>query len=205
MIYSPNKGFLFVHIYKTGGNSIRQLLEPYDERYRWYHRLKSMTTKEPVLRAGRFAKHGFACQAQTILGADFEKLFRFAFVRNPWDWQLSLYQYILKHPENPDHDAVSQLSGFADYVHWRVDGRIRLQGDFLDDASGAQIVDFVGRFEQLQSDFNQVCTRLSFPQMNLPHLNQSQRRDFRVSYTDASAALFERAYQQDIQRFGYQF
>ncbi|MEO1434685.1 MAG: sulfotransferase family 2 domain-containing protein [Bacteroidota bacterium] len=205
MIYSPSKGFLFVHIYKTGGNSIRRLLEPYDEGYRWYHRLKASTTKEPVLRSGRFAKHGFARQAQEDLGPQYDQLFRFAFVRNPWDWQLSLYHYILKHPENPDHPVVQGLSGFGDYVRWRVDGRVRLLSDFVDDRSGMQIVNFIGRFEHLQPDFKQVCLELSLPQMDLPHLNRGGQRDFRASYTDSTAALFEHAYQRDILRFGYEF
>lgn len=206
MIYSPDQGFLFVHIYKTGGNSIRKVLEPYDERYGLFHRLKARLSPEPVLRSGRFPKHSFVSKAQSELGSkEFNRLFRFAFVRNPWDWQVSLYHYILKHPENPDYESVRGMNSFDDYVSWRVDGRIRLQSDFLNDESGKSIVNFVGRFETLQDDFDQICQEIRIPLIRLPHLNKGTRRNYRTMYTIETQALFAEAYRIDIERFNYEF
>ena len=50
----------------------------------------------------------------------YEDFFKFAFVRNPWDWQVSLYHYMLQRREHFQHDLIKSIENFDDYIEWRV-------------------------------------------------------------------------------------
>jgi len=41
---------------------------------------------------------------------------------------------------------------------------------------GDIIVDFVGKFENLRTDFNQICQHLGLPPTELPHINKSKKQ-----------------------------
>src|SRR5690606_20911543 len=50
----------------------------------------------------------------------FEEYFKFAFVRNPWDWQVSLYEYARQSPTHHEHVLTNSFKNFDDYIEWRV-------------------------------------------------------------------------------------
>ena len=99
MLLSIRYRFLFVHIPKTGGTSIRAALR----YYKW-----SDPYRIPLFLCSRlsaFTGHRLACKlprhakiiaAHEMLPRDFfDSLFKFAFVRNPWDRAVSFYNYYL--------------------------------------------------------------------------------------------------------------
>lgn len=65
------------------------------------------------------------------------------------------------------------------------------QYDFLYDKNGKRLVDFVGKFETLQKDFNEVCRLLNIPARELPHCNQSQSL-FHLRYNAGLVELLKR-------------
>ena len=134
----------------------------------------------------------------------FDRYFKFAFVRNPWDWNVSFYHYVLQTPEHPLHVGASHMSGFAEFLAWRTDKSRLLQKDFVADRDGNLLVDFVGRFEDLEEDFGKVCSAVGL-RAALPHLNRSRHGDYRVHYTEYTRRLVEEAWAEDIRTFGYQF
>ena len=92
MIISHKKKFIFVHIYKTAGSSVRRRLERFDAAYNLFHWGKSKFTPNPVLIAPLGLKHSDAKTIRKAVGAEtYDSYFSFCFVRNPWDWQVSLY------------------------------------------------------------------------------------------------------------------
>lgn len=133
----------------------------------------------------------------------FKNYFSFAFVRNPWDWELSHYKYILRSKPHHYHQEVSALSDFSEYIRWRCDGRFKLQEDFVT-LNDEVIVDFVGRFENLASDFQFVCDRIGV-KTTLVKLNSTRRTSYREHYDDRTAELVRQTYLCDIIRFGYKF
>src|SRR5690606_28927425 len=67
---------------------------------------------------------------------------------------------------------------------------------------GRPMTDFVGRYERLDEDWEQLRRRFGFDA--LPHLNRSTHRDYRDAYSPELARVAVRRYRQDIELFGYQ-
>jgi hypothetical protein len=76
--------------------------------------------------------------------------------------------------------------------------------DWLTDATGEVIADFVGRYESLAADFRAVCQHLGI-EATLPHENATAHAPYRDYYTPATRAVVERVYRRDLDLFGYDF
>jgi hypothetical protein len=208
MQLSHSHRFIFVHILKTAGESIRAVLEPY--AFRPERSLPNRIRIRLGLPARPFcpglAKHARATEIRDALPQRvFGSYYKFAFVRNPWDWQVSWYHYILQRPGHEEHGAVRPLGGFEQYLSWRSDNYPALrQKDFVADERGELIVDFVGRFETLADDFARVCAATGV-RANLPHLNRTRHDDYRTYYSDRACRLVADYCREDIEYFGYGF
>ena len=118
--------------------------------------------------------------------------------------EVSLYFDILQDPEHKQNNLVKKMSGFEEYLEWRLFCGWAPQKMALTDTAGKLIVDFVGRFERLEEDFQTGCDRAGI-HVKLPHLNRTQHQHYRHYYSERSRRLIEKCYQQDIELFGYQF
>lgn len=205
MIVSIKRQFVFVHIFKTAGTSIKRAVRRY-AMPSWHESANFVFKRIGIPQFGPPSKgdHFKATDLISEIGrTSFDRMFSFAFVRNPWDWELSHYRYICKNESHTNHAEVSALNSFGDYVRWRCDGRFQLQESFLMH-EGRSVVDFVGRFENLASDFKYACARIGIP-YRLPRLNATRREDYRAAYDDRASDLIFSTYQGDIDRFGYSF
>jgi hypothetical protein len=159
-----------------------------------------------------------------IASEEFNQSYKFSFVRNPWARLVSEYRYHYDRKYSfrdfvlhglPEKDSYSDA-----YRH------IRPQTDFLFDREGTQLVDFIGRFENLVADFSKVCCALNLPSDTLPRINSNRKprgkihrlkkwlqpsRDifsnqpYTAYYDDELHNIVEEMYIKDIQRFGYTF
>lgn len=212
MIVSFQKKFIFVHTYKVAGSSIREVLSAYQWRSSRSVRILNRATKSLGLevtwlkdRTYPIPQHASAAEAKKILSPKvFDTFFKFAFVRNPWDWQVSLYCYIRSCKYHYQHELICYMKNFEEYLEWRIHNK-QLQKSFICDATNQVLVDFVGRYETITADFNQICRLLDI-QATLPHLNSSPRdQDYRSYYTARTASLLADAFAEDITFFGYTF
>ena len=216
MLLSPRYNFLFVHIAKTGGTSVRSALQ----RLRWRDpmylpqficsRLSHWTGHRI---GGKFPRHARIIAAKEMLPeAFFNRLFKFAFVRNPWDLQVSSYHHIRR--ERPH--LMAGIEDFPGFIRWKldperpyqfhVDTSIQLQWDYLRDLNGDPLVDFVGRYENLEADFAEVCRRIGTPGLRLPHRRKAtDRADYRSYYDAETTEAVARYFQKDIEAGGYTF
>lgn len=218
MLISHPHRFLFVHIAKTGGTSVRAALR----RYRWSGRyapalfVTSMISQmtRPRHRLGvKFPRHAKAIAAQEMLPAEiFDNLFKFVFVRNPWDLQVSSFHHIRR--EKPE--VLRGVETFSAFLRLKFDDERpydfmldisrELQSDYIVDLHGHTIVDFIGHYESLQDDFHTACDRIGIRRIDLPHRRRAvDREDYRRYYDDADAELVARCYAPDIERLGYRF
>jgi hypothetical protein len=206
MLINEKYDYIFVHVYKVAGQSVKLALRRYD--YRWLPGLRTPLAKLVELpQAYTFRSleaHSTASQIRDYLGQDrWDSMFSFSFVRNPWDWQVSLYHFIQTNKFNYQRRMVSEMT-FDEYIRWRVDQDRHLQKEFVYDRDDTLLVDFVGKMENLRDDFKIVCDRIGIS-VELPHENASQHDAWRSYYTDETAALIEDAYREDIEAFGYSF
>ncbi|MEW8323773.1 MAG: sulfotransferase family 2 domain-containing protein [Candidatus Thiodiazotropha taylori] len=217
MLLSIKYNFLFVHIAKTGGTSVRSALQPLRWRDPWYYPmfLCSRFSHLSGHRIGtKFPRHSRIVAAKELLPEEFfNNLFKFAIVRNPWDLQVSSYHHIRR--ERPH--LIAHIEDFDHFIRWKldperpyqyhVDTSIQSQLDYLIDLQGKILVDFIGHYENLAEDFKSITTQLKIDGINLPHKRRAKDRskDYREYYTDDLAELVGNHFKRDIEAFGYHF
>lgn len=210
MLISRKCKFLFVHVYKNAGMSITKALSPFTvSRYQreTVRLLRQLNLPFPIhWDPTPFDTHATAVELVSVMGRDeFASLFSFGIVRNPWDWLVSLYTYVLKTPHHHLHALFQELGSFQNYIGWQCDGGLPLQKDFLFSSDGEQLVSFIGRYEKLERDFRHVCTQVGVS-ANLPKLNVSRKsRSFKQYYDERLVEMVREKYQPDIDLFDYRF
>ena len=210
MILSHKKKFIYIHVYKVAGTSIRTVLKEYDDLsssdFPLIENMKFFLGKRFNFFSKWAIDHINARELKTLLPDDvFNSYFKFAFVRNPWDWQVSLYHYMLQYKKHPQHNLISKMKSFDEYIEWRINNDMELQKDFLFGENGEILVDYIGKFENLQEDFNNICSKISISQSILPLANSSKHTFYKDYYNNHTKNLIYNAFQKDIEIFNYEF
>jgi len=216
MLVSYRHNFAFVHVPKTGGTSVCYALWPHADHVdhhwanRWLTHFGIRVNHLAPHRLKKFRTHTTADTLRRNLPADvFAGMFKFAFVRNPWDLLVSYYEFLRTPDTTGLHHShrrrfAGRLPGFEAYVRYELSRGKISQTRMLTDGRGRLLVDFVGYYESLASDFDVVCHRIGV-HAELARFNGSGRADYRDYYTDRLAALVRRHFAEDIERFGYEF
>lgn len=118
-----------------------------------------------------------------------DSYFKFGFCRNPWDRMVSVYhgrkQILKKDIREPFHE-------------WVFVNTVRPQSLWLRE------VDFVGRFERFEEDFEKVKERLNID-VKLPHENASKRKHYTEYYDEPSIEIVRSRFREDIERYEYEY
>lgn len=192
--------FIFIHIPKTAGTSIElalrdetcQLLPGEWDQARIHHTpLNHLTLPELV-------DYGILTPLQL------KSYFKFCFVRNPWDRLISEIFCPWMSPWFRGLTVEQRVRRACDLAATGkgIGNHLRLQHDFVN-ATGLQ-VDFIGRFERLDEDFDYICKLLG-TNVHLLHLNRSSHRPYQEYYDEATQALTAATYRRDIDSFHYKF
>ena len=195
MIISDSHNFVFVATTKTGSTSIEKNLGSYKSKHKITHLHDS------------YNKH---CPLKIIYNKFpfIEDYFKFAIVRNPFDWVVSWYFYRKTRLNENNTKDIS-------FKEWLVDenssayniqgiGLTLSQYDIISCNKNIKI-DFVGKFENLQEDFNIICDKIGIPQLELPYKNKSQHKHYTEYYDDETKEIVAEKYAKDIEYFGYEF
>ncbi|MBE9638231.1 sulfotransferase family 2 domain-containing protein [Salipiger mangrovisoli] len=214
MIISPGRGYIFVHIPKTGGTSLARALEARAHRddilvgdtpkaLRRRGRLKGLTPR------GRLWKHSTLADIDGILTpVQIAGMRRVALVRNPWDRMVSYYHWL--RGQRFEHPAVrlsQELDFGAFLLHPQTTASLRAwpAERYLRDATGADRGDIWLRLEQLEGDLAPFEAHLGF-RLDIGHENASaRRRDYRGYYDARTADHLAEICALEIARFGYGF
>lgn len=78
------------------------------------------------------------------------------------------------------------------------------QSHYIFDVDGDLLVDFVGRFENINSDFEVIKDKLGLD-VCLPHLNSTKRDTYKTYFTQDSKERVAQLWKKDIDNFGYKF
>ncbi|PTV96363.1 sulfotransferase family protein [Rhodobacter aestuarii] len=215
MIVSPGRRYIFVHIPKTGGTALAEVLEARamaddilvgdtPKARRRKGRLKGMET------AGRLWKHTTLAEGVGLYTeAQARDWFTFALVRNPWDRMVSYYHWL--RAQSFAHPAVGlaqDLDFTAFVLHPEIGASIAASpyGSYLRLANGCEAATAFIRLEHFAEDVAPLEAHLGFTLAPLPRVNASARAaDWRGYYTDETAAAVARFAAADITRFHYAF
>ena len=207
MLISDSKRFIFVHVPKTAGSSLRELLRPHSNARR-KSLIGSVLRPLGLPRDHRrfcFLTHGPLKTAQRIMDEEtFRSYFKFAFVRNPWDRLVSEYNALMHKPGHRRYARVAKLGGFAGYLKYEAPRVAPNQVELLLNLDGQIGVDFIGRFERLNEDVRAVCERLGIP-CDLPHVNGHPHAEYRQFYDEQTREYVRKHWARDIEAFGYEF
>ena len=164
--------------------------------------------------------HLTASYVRDEMGPPWSDYFSFAVVRNPWDWVVSLYHWLIA---NPDHDLAPFVRSmtFREFVAWLDDpaGPSRQpparhgswsayrqpQTTWIVDRDGRQIVSYIARFETLADEWIRITERIGLPGLILPHTNTSKHPPYRECYDRSTREAVARIFTTDVARFGYEF
>jgi hypothetical protein len=217
MLISYSHRFIFIHVGKSAGMSMRNALlpfctEPEKFKIRRPPREKDGQPNPVYTMWETLLLHPKCSDVKRELPAEiFDSFYKFAFVRNPWDILVSLYHFMLSDPEIPRHDEVKALADFEAFVGWSIaeaspfpKGITKLQADMVTDRDGKLLIDDIGYYETLREDFTRICRHVGID-AELPHLNSSRHRDYRSYYNDRTRALVGEHFARDINLFGYTF
>jgi hypothetical protein len=218
MILSHSHKFCFVSVPKTGTHSIDRALrktKATGDVFQHYHTTDARTRfPEPELSSDDDAE-GHIPLTRLAPFYDLSGYFKFGFVRNPWDKFLSFCAWTnlefvytdapnLTYKNDPHKFMTTLLRKMHNMP--RVRTMLAPCSEFLIDASGTIGVDYVGRFERIQEDFDVITNRLGVEGGKLARLNSSgDRRDYRSLYTTSLVDKVAEAYKSDITLFGYTF
>lgn len=184
-----NGPFIFVHINKTAGTSIGKAI--------------GLPVKH----------HQTAKEIIAVIGMDkWNSAYKFTLVRNPWDKVVSHYEYRRK--RNKTEVATRNIS-FLEWVKktygpekdsffYNNPKAFQAQVEWLKDNENKISVDFVGKFESINKDFNHIACVIGLD-AKLPHLNASKRRAYQSYYDDETMEIVANWFAEDIEVFGYSF
>lgn len=180
MIICDQHKFVFIHVPRTGGTSVRKMWSKWDQGHRTH------TTYPQVVR--RFAG-----------GRDLSKYFKFGFMRTPWE---RVYSLFCKHVKN---SPVDTSKGFK---HWmfdesRTDSQRHKQSamHFLDG------VDYIAKYENFNDEWDYIFDRIGIARIDLPHANKFREDGVRYQdlYDDEMMVFVSKYHQEDIDYGSYTF
>ena len=220
MLISHKYKYIYIHIPKTGGISIKDALQG---------------TYDKVL-SKRIMQHATLSEVERLIESKrFNRYFKFCFIRNPWDWYVSMFHYI-KNTPHKDHKIAKNRS-FKEFLEWvrdvgskrkiapvgwwyREDMHVskeqrklreklmpsyRQQIDYAKNLNGVPSMDFYGSFESLQKDFDYICDRVNIPHRILPKLNITSHDHYSKHYDNTSLEIVKQISKSDIEIFQYDF
>jgi hypothetical protein len=190
--------FIFIHIPKCGGTSVeKSLLDLEGVHCDWTHTFPLTTLSDINQSKYILSRRSQQHQPLNNFRKDLqESYFTFTFCRNPWSRALSTYLYHKKLNTINKSLSLKQfiLNQTASPYH------LNLQISFIN-----KNIDFIGRFEQLQEDFNIVCDELNIDRRTLPHANKSMSTNYQDYYDNETRKIIGEKYAKDIEYFGYEF
>ncbi len=206
MIISALHKFIFVAIPKTGTHSVRQALRqhmgPKD-----LEQVGLFVKKHfPIPELARL-QHGHLSLQQIrpyMRPEEWQTFFKFAFVRNPFDRFVSYCAFMTRDSGQFERDPKTVMRNILEKppLHHIL---FQPQHLLVTDSDGKLLADHVGRVEEMQQSYDEVCERIGIPTAVLEKVNSSQRKDYREYYDQPLIDGVARLYSRDLELFGYQF
>jgi len=217
MPISHKHNIIFVHIPKTAGGAIESALGIYGKGNRGNLSLDKQIlygiAKQGI---GRYCfkrkamQHLTAKQIAKETGSRiFKEYFKFSFVRNPYDRVVSDWLWLssfLKEKMSLKHYLLGRVKTVRKKLfQWGLfDDHYTEQYKYIYDHRKRLLVDYLGRFENIEEDFEKIC-RIKNINLKLEVIHAQKRKHYKDYYDKDTKALTEELYGVDIALFGYKY
>jgi len=199
MIISHKHKFIFFAVGKTGTHSIESVLKKYSDKF-------EMSREEDIF----FLEHIPPFFLKKKLNNEiWTSYFKFAFVRNTWDivisdlfWNNLVDRKIECITVEDVKNLYENQKQYRRGITWC---ESREQHSFLSNKAGEILVDFVGRFERIQDDFDRICEIVGIQKEQLPVLNAQKHKSYREFYTPDTIEKVSQLWSRDIEKFDFKF
>ena len=207
MLISNSHRFIFVHIPKTAGMSVRHSLEPFSNgavRKGWRRFLANLPVQEDPEKVA-FPLHVTARWARMKLPrAVFDGYLKFAVSRNPYDRAVSYVQFLKQTPHLSRYEQYKDASFEQALDMMGERRRSETQLDMVADKQGEPLVDRVLRMETLDQDFQSLGAELGLGPLVLPKHNTTRRGHYLEHFkSDAVVRKVQALFADDFEAFGY--
>lgn len=197
MIWSKKYGFVFIHNNKAAGTSIEHIFRNKKKYDAFFSKAYNVAWK---------------CRDELLGTEQWNGHFTFMIVRNPWSKMVSLYEdwrklnFLPKSLQFNDFmkiiDTCRSDEKFSTFKH---PYETRNQLGRCTDKGGSVIVDFIGRMENLKSDWQKVCKKIGIKE-SLPRLKKRKKsKPWKDYYNKKSIEIVSERFAKDIEHFGYTF
>lgn len=221
MIISHRLKYIFFHIPKTAGTSIAKVLltKPFmpDVVGKWDGMPKHKLKEKPLM-DWNLKQHSNAEEARQYFKEhtdyNFDEYFKFGFIRNPWDRQVSIYEYYMQSvlgQKNPSYKNVELAQQYKDApaTEFLTTVVSPTQSDFICNRHGDNEMNYVGKFENLKQDLKIVLSNIipgiSEEYYILEHTNKTKRRHYKEYFDKESELVIAETHKKDIELGGYTF
>lgn len=180
------KKLLFIHIPKTAGTSISDSLNiPKDHTHRTLQKIISEKS-------------------------DLNKYYKVAFVRNPYDRMVSLYN------EKKETGWLYKNVDFKKFIQFIYTDISKISNDpnlknhskpctFWLKYDEQIIMDYIGKFENLENDLNFINKTLNLDNKKLQHLRKRNKMHYSKYYDEETINIVKKYHKEDLELFNYKF
>jgi len=211
---------IYIHIPKTAGSSIEKKLGHFDKFSRGVQDHRGIMGVQPLVFPGlKYGLFDYRLKywlkrnikqkvglAEHLSQEVFNSYFKFTFVRNPWARVFSWYKNVMRDEHHQKKLGIKQQLGLCEFLdNYSEQWALKPQLYWIKDIDGKIPLDFIGRFENLQKDFEYVAEKLGLEDAGLPHLLAGNTPPYVDYYDEHSRKLVAKKYSEEIKLFGYEF
>lgn len=191
MFISHNLKFIFIHVHRTGGTSITNLL-----RGQLGNKLEEIS------------QHGNAKTTESYLLEKHPEYFSCGFVRNPYERILSWYSLINKNNVKSLKEEKIRFENFIE-LNLASDFTNKMfhynQLDYFTNEKGVLKVHKIFRYENFENQIRELFDYLELPLKDIPKINNTSSKKYKDYYTQKSRDLITQKCKKDIEYFNYTF
>jgi hypothetical protein len=211
MIISHKHKFIFFACGKTGTHSIEAVMDKYHDGQEFIQQVdQELETLRRKHSCPYTLKHVRPAFVRKLIDPQiWDTYYKFVFVRNPWDWVLSNFcfnnKHLVKHLHSFDTVHVNAVWHLMKVHNQSPYTESYFQHTFVYDEDGKMMVDYFGKLESFQDDFNYICSRIGLDPEPLQKKNPTAHLHYKNLYTMDARNLVEELYKPDIELLNYEF
>lgn len=206
-LYSHKYKLLYIHIYKTGGMSVRNAMMNIDNDC--IHLIKGHADIREL----------FEYFKANDLMPLYDSIYKFSVVRNPYTWVYSIYQFGKTIDSHPFHSYCASHS-FEEFIEWYIactpffnaspelNGKIQTQSDYICIDNKPQIHSIL-KYESLADDFAEMMRNTQIPftgQFPIINVTKYDKPDmgYYANLSRSVLDMFNDYYHDDFVNFKYE-